>query len=158
MEWRCLIPVCTFAVSSLWIGAEQRAQELRNPFPLLRGRILAAGFTDSELALVYRYAVAVLIPSRIEGFGLPAIEVMSAGGLPLVANVRGLREAGAEAAMRFTPDQPQELIGLLHLLLDPASGFWLLSRLQPRIKARLSRLNPDLIGLSLLAQARRASA
>ena len=59
------------------IGAEQRAQELEIRFPLLRGRILAAGFTDSELALVYRYAVAVLIPSRIEGFGLPAIELCS---------------------------------------------------------------------------------
>ena len=69
--------------------------------------------------------------------------------------VCGGRRGGGNA---FHPDQPQELIGLLHLLLDPASGFWLLSRLQPRIKARLSRLNPDLIGLSLLAQARRASA
>ena len=31
--------------------------------------------------LVYRQALAVVIPSRIEGFGLPAIEVMAAGGL-----------------------------------------------------------------------------
>ena len=34
---------------------------------------------------------------------------MAAGGLPLVADARGLREAGAEAAIRFAPDQPQQL-------------------------------------------------
>ena len=140
------------------IAAEQRAQALESRFPLLRGRILAAGFNDSELAMVYRHALAVLIPSRIEGFGLPAIEVMAAGGLPFVADVRGLREAGAEAAMRFTPDHPKHLIGLLQLLLDPVSRAWLQRRLQPRTQARLARLNPDLIGLSLLAQARRAAA
>ena len=60
-------------------------------FPHLRGRVLAAGFSDSELALAYRQALAVVIPSRIEGFGLPAIEVMAAGGLCLVADARGLR-------------------------------------------------------------------
>ena len=140
------------------VGAEQCAQQLELTFPHLQGRILAAGFTDSELALVFRHALAVLIPSRIEGFGLPAIEVMAAGGLPLVADARGLREAGAEAAMRFAPDQPEQLSCLLQLLVDPLSRTWLNSRLQPRIESRLGRLNPDLIGLSLLAQARRAAA
>ena len=84
------------------IAAKQRAQELELRFPHLRGRVLAAGFSDSELTLVYRQALAVVIPSRIEGFGLPAIEVMASGGLCLVADVRGLREAGAEAALRFS--------------------------------------------------------
>ena len=140
------------------VAAEQRAKELEDCFPDLRGRTLAAGFSDSELALVFRNALAVLIPSRIEGFGLPAIEVMAAGGLPLIADARGLREAGGEAAMRFAPDQPQHLRCLLQLLVDPVSRSWLMSRLQPRIDARLARLNPDLIGLSLLAQARRAVA
>ena len=140
------------------IAAEQHAMALEERFPLLRGRILAAGFNDPELALVYRHALAVLVPSRIEGFGLPTVEVMASGGVPLAADVRGLREAGAEAAIRFDPDQPHELIGLLQLLVDPSSRTWLKSLLQPRVEARLARLHPDLIGLSLLAQARRASA
>ena len=140
------------------VGAEQRSVQLENRFPNLRGRISSVGLNDTELALVYRHALAVLIPSRIEGFGLPAIEVMAAGGLPLVADSRGLRESGAEAAMRFSPDQPQQLIGLLQLLLDPTSRSWLKNRLQPRTEARLTRLNPDLLGLCLLAQVRLASA
>ena len=140
------------------IAAEQRAKEIEDRFPHLRDRILAAGFKDPELAMVYCHALAVLIPSRIEGFGLPAIEVMASGGLPLVADSRGLREAGAEAAIRFDPDCPEQLIGVLQLLSDPASRFWLRGLLQSRVEARLARLNPDLIGLSLLALARRVSA
>ena len=98
------------------IAAEQRAQELELRFPHLRGRVLAAGFSDYELMLVYRQALAVVIPSRIEGFGLPAIEVMASGGLSLVADARGLREAGAEAALRFSARQPGQLSDLLKLV------------------------------------------
>ena len=140
------------------IAAEQRAQELELRFPHLRGRVLAAGFSDSELTLVYRQALAVVIPSRIEGFGLPAIEVMASGGLCLVADVRGLREAGAEAALRFSSRQPRQLSGLLKLVIDPNTRTWLQGNLKPRMRSRLARLNPDLLGLALLAQARRALA
>ena len=140
------------------IAAEQRAQELEMNFPHLRGRVLAAGFSDTELALAYRQALAVVIPSRIEGFGLPAIEVMASGGLCLVADARGLREAGAEAALRFSPRQPEQLRDLLKLVADPLTRVWLQSQVQPRMHSRLARLNPDLIGLALLAQARRALA
>jgi hypothetical protein len=136
------------------IAAEQRASELLQSFPHLRGRVHAAGFTDVELALAYRYALAVVIPSRIEGFGLPAIEVMASGGVPLIADVRGLQEAGAEAAFRFSPDQPLQLSSLLELLIDPIVGPWLRATLRRRAQSRLQRLNPDLIGLALLAQAR----
>ena len=138
------------------IAAEQRAHELELRFPHLRGRVLAAGFSDSELTLVYRQALAVVIPSRIEGFGLPAIEVMASGGLSLVADARGLREAGAEAALRFSLRQPGQLSDLLKLAADPLTRKWLQSQLLPRVRSRLARLNPDLIGLALLAQARRA--
>ena len=140
------------------IAAERRAQELEMNFPHLRGRVLAAGFSDQELALAYRQALAVVIPSRIEGFGLPAIEVMASGGLCLVADARGLREAGAEAALRFSPRQPEQLRDLLKLVADPLTRAWLQSKVQPRMHSRLARLNPDLIGLALLAQARRALA
>ena len=138
------------------IAAEQRAQELEASFPHLRGRILAAGFSDPELALVYSQALAVVIPSRIEGFGLPAIEVMASGGLCLVADARGLREAGGEAALRFSPRQAEQLRDLLKLVADPLTRAWLQSQVQTRMRSRLARLNPDLIGLALLAQARRA--
>ena len=83
------------------IGAQQRSDEFIEHAPALVGRIQPVILSDTELALVYRHALAVLIPSRIEGFGLPAIEVMAAGGTPLIADSRGLREAGAQAALRI---------------------------------------------------------
>jgi glycosyltransferase involved in cell wall biosynthesis len=42
-----------------------------------------SGLTDAELARLYRRAVAVAVPSRMEGYGLPALEAM-AQGTPVV--------------------------------------------------------------------------
>jgi peptidoglycan/LPS O-acetylase OafA/YrhL len=39
-------------------------------------------------------ALAVVLPSHAEGFGLPAVEAMASGAAVLVADSRGLREAG----------------------------------------------------------------
>lgn len=140
------------------IAADQRRQELETHFPALRGRCVAAGFTDLELALAYRHALAVVIPSHAEGFGLPAIEAMASGGTVLLADSRGLREAGAGAAMRFGSRQPLQLAGLLHMLLElmlqPQRGGGLPSHLERRRLQRLEWLHPDLLGLSLLALAR----
>ena len=127
----------------------------RDAFPHLRGRVLAAGFSDAPT--LWHIASSCCCYTRLEGFGLPAIEVMAAGGLCLVADARGLREAGGEAALRFSPRQAEQLRDLLKLVVDPSSRAWLQSRVQSRMRSRLARLNPDLIGLALLAQARRAS-
>ena len=101
--------------------------------------------------------MAVVIPSWIEGFGLPAVEVMASGGLPVVSDSRGLREAASEAALRFVPGCPSQLVDFLLMLLDQQSHDWVLRVLSKRANRRLDRLNPDLLGLSLLAQARLAA-
>ena len=119
------------------IGAEQRSDEFCDYVPALKGRIQPVTLSDMELALVYRHALAVIIPSRIEGFGLPVIEVMASGGTPLIADSRGLREAGAQAALRFSPDKPSQLVGLINLLLDPHNRPWLQGKLVTRQKLRL---------------------
>lgn len=123
-------------------------------YPELDGRIFSAGFTDFELGIAFRFAHAVISPSLIEGFGLPVIEVMAAGGVPLISDVPGLREAGSEAAIRFDPHNPSDLISILQSLLIPEYRFWLLKKLAPRISSRLSRLNKDLFGLALLCNLR----
>ena len=129
------------------VGAKDHISEFEKHSPSLQGRILAVGLSNYELAMVYRKALAVVMPSRIEGFGLPVIEVMAAGGHPLIADSRGLREAGAEAVLRFSPDQPAQLVDWLCLLLDSDSRNWLQSCLEPKVKRRLSRLHPDLLGI-----------
>ncbi len=136
------------------IAAEQRCQELEERFPHLAGRLVSAGFSDFELVLVYSHALAVVIPSLIEGFGLPVVEALAAGGTVLAADSRGLQEAGGEAALRFDPQRPEELACLLEMLMNASSEDILQLTLSRRRQQRLDRLNPDLFGLALLAMAR----
>ena len=136
------------------LAAETHCATLLEQFPHLQGRCLVAGFTDLELALAYRHALAVVLPSRIEGFGLPAIEALASGATVLVADARGLREAGAGACPRVSTSDPTDLAAWLRLLLDNPSRAWLLRHLQRRAQQRLQQLHPDLLGLALLALAR----
>ena len=136
------------------LAAEQHVASFCNKWPDMKFRFHAAGFTDLELLHVYRKALAVVLPSRLEGFGLPVLEAMAAGGRVLIADSRGLREAGGGAAPRFDPDIPQDLAAWLLLLLDHDSAAWFDRRYERRRQRRLQGLNPDLLGLSLLAKAR----
>lgn len=135
-------------------GAEACREELVKAYPDLQGRCISIGFTEPELALAYHHALAVVIPSRIEGFGMPALETFAASGILIAADSRGLREAAAEAGLRISPDQPQQLHSLLKLLSHPSSRQWLQQRLEPRRQQRLQRCSADLLGLTLLAAAR----
>jgi glycosyltransferase involved in cell wall biosynthesis len=139
------------------INASIVCQSLEDSYPLLKGRLFSAGLSDDELHFAYHKALAVVIPSLIEGFGLPVIEAMACRGLVLISDVRGLREAGGPASLRFNPGSPSELINLLAVLLEPGLRDWYLFYLLPKMKSRICSLNPDLLGLSLLAQARLAS-
>jgi alpha-1,3-rhamnosyl/mannosyltransferase len=82
------------------VGPEKEpelAAELRR-----RGADLRGYLASEELADVYRYASALVFPSRYEGFGLPLVEAM-ASGIPVVAaDEPALREVAGDAAL-FAP-------------------------------------------------------
>ena len=59
---------------------------------------------DNDLAKAFRSALCFLFPSRIEGFGLPAIEAMSWGCPVIAANAPCLPEVLGEAALYAGPD------------------------------------------------------
>jgi glycosyltransferase involved in cell wall biosynthesis len=94
------------------------ADGLPAPLVLLAGRGVrrALGFSekvielsplsDDELVLFYAGACAVLVPSRYEGFGLPALEAMACGA-PLLASAAGAHpEVVGDAGMLLPPDNP----------------------------------------------------
>jgi glycosyltransferase involved in cell wall biosynthesis len=54
--------------------------------------------SPERLAALREGALAVLVPSRKEGFGLPVLEAMAAGVAVLASDTPALREVGGEAA------------------------------------------------------------
>lgn len=72
--------------------------------------------TDATLRSLFENALALLIPSWTEGFGLPAMEAMTLG-CPVVASDRGaLPEVCGKAATLIAPDDVQGWHTALHLL------------------------------------------
>ncbi len=58
--------------------------------------------TDAQLVALYRRASALVFPSRYEGFGLPVLEAMRAGGAVICADASSLPEVAGDAALLFT--------------------------------------------------------
>ena len=76
---------------------------------------------DEELAAIMRGAVALLLVSRLEGFGYPAVEAMACG-CPVIGSDRpATREMAANAAWLVDPERPEAIAEALLTLLDDAS-------------------------------------
>ncbi|WP_262622501.1 glycosyltransferase [Agrobacterium pusense] len=73
---------------------------------------------QAELRLLYENAYALLLPSRMEGWGLPVSEALWCGTPALAADVPALREAGGDLARYFDPEKPEELADRLQVLLE----------------------------------------
>lgn len=65
-------------------------------------------FEEVQLARLYARAACVVLPSRIEGFGIAALEAQRAGAPLAVARIAALREVAGESAPSFSPDDPIE--------------------------------------------------
>jgi glycosyltransferase involved in cell wall biosynthesis len=75
--------------------------------------------SDDDLAKLLRGAVCFLFPSRIEGFGLPAVEAMIHGCPVIASNSPCLPEICGEGAMLIDPDSPELWVDAVgHLLHD----------------------------------------
>jgi glycosyltransferase involved in cell wall biosynthesis len=74
--------------------------------------------TDSQLANLYRHAEALVFPSRMEGFGLPAIEALALGCPVVVSDIDVFHELLGDVPLYFDPKSEAELAGHLIRLLD----------------------------------------
>lgn len=70
---------------------------------LPRGVELLHGVDDVTLGQLYREAVAVVLPSLYEGFGLPIVEALSAGTPVLCSDIPVFREVAGDDTTYFDP-------------------------------------------------------
>jgi glycosyltransferase involved in cell wall biosynthesis len=75
---------------------------------------------DVVLAEQYSNAVALLLLSRAEGFGLPALEAMGYGCPVIAASCGSLPEIVGEAGLLVDPDRTEEAVDAVNRVLNPA--------------------------------------
>jgi glycosyltransferase involved in cell wall biosynthesis len=85
----------------------------------VRARVSFTGRVgDAELRALYVGAVAFVLPSRHEGFGLPALEAMALGTPVVCANAASLPEVVGEAALLFPAGDAGGLSEALDRIVD----------------------------------------
>jgi len=80
--------------------------------------VTVPGFVpDTDLICLYGLAQVAVMPSRLEGFGLPLLEAMRCGSPVLGANCSSLPEVIGSEDLLFDPDDAGDLAGKLTLIL-----------------------------------------
>ncbi|OKH55464.1 glycosyl transferase family 1 [Calothrix sp. HK-06] len=81
--------------------------------------------SDEELAIAYSGAVALVYPSKYEGFGLPIVEAMACG-CPVITCANGsIPEVAGEAAIYVDDNNIEELANALCEVQKPSSRNYL---------------------------------
>lgn len=87
----------------------------------LDGRVACTGpIPESDLPSCYRGALAVVVPSLYEGFGLPVVEAMACGTPVLAARAAALPETAGDAALYCDPYDHLDIAANIALLLQCA--------------------------------------
>lgn len=86
-----------------WLAEEIMQKIARSP---VKDRIILTGFVPSQFkSALYQNAQAAVMLSPYEGFGIPALEAMAAGTIPVIANSSSLPEVVGKAGITVHPDQ-----------------------------------------------------
>jgi glycosyltransferase involved in cell wall biosynthesis len=74
--------------------------------------------TLGQLLGLYARAVALVVPSLYEGFGLPVLEAMACGCPVIVSRAASLPEVAGDAALMCDPHDPLSIGGAMRRILD----------------------------------------
>lgn len=107
----------------------------------LTDRVIFTGYLpDEDLAVMLNYATALVLPSLMEGFGLPAVEA-AACGCPVIATTESpLPELLGEGGIYFDPRNQDELTAALGMVAGSSD---LRARLRSAGLAASSKLTWD---------------
>jgi glycosyltransferase involved in cell wall biosynthesis len=103
--------ICSRSV--FWERLNQKIQQKN-----LQKWVKLLGFVDDEnVSKIYSLALALVHPSKMEGFGLTGLEAMSVG-LPVISsNASCLPEVYGDAALYFSPNDSDDLVSCLDTLV-----------------------------------------
>lgn len=82
--------------------------------------VLRVSVSDNELIYLYKNAVGLILPSFMEGFGLPAVEAMTLGCPVIASKIPSLTEVCGQAATYFNPLDSDELREIIIQYLENA--------------------------------------
>ncbi|HEX4114959.1 MAG TPA: glycosyltransferase family 1 protein [Solirubrobacteraceae bacterium] len=77
--------------------------------------------SDEQVEGAYACAEVFVLPSLIEGFGLPVVEAMLRGVPVACSNIPALAEVAGDAALMFDPHRQEEVTAAIARLLDDRS-------------------------------------
>lgn len=103
--------ICSRSIFWERLNKEITQKNLQNWMKLL-------GFVeDTDVSKIYSLALALVHPSKMEGFGLTGLEAMSVG-LPVISsNASCLPEVYGDAAFYFDPNDVDDLVSCLETLI-----------------------------------------
>ena len=92
---------------------------------------------QTDLVRLYENALALIIPSRIEGWGLPAGEALWCGTPALCSTAPVFYEVCGELGLYFDPDDPETLAGQISRLNEDAAY-------REELRRRIAEARPQL--------------
>jgi glycosyltransferase involved in cell wall biosynthesis len=105
--------------------------------PPLKGRVEHLGYVEPDRRRdLYATASMLVLPSHLEGFGLPVLEAMTVG-VPVIVSRRGaLPEVGGDAVVAVEPDDVNGLAAAMRRYVDdPAAAAAAIERGRGRAQA-----------------------
>ena len=86
--------------------------------PAIEGVVRLGAVDDAALKALYCHALALVVPSLYEGFGLPPLEAMACGCPVAVARAAALPEVCGDAALYFDPLSVGDIAAALQRMAD----------------------------------------
>jgi glycosyltransferase involved in cell wall biosynthesis len=104
------------------VTGKNASTEIQQFEPYCHSDMIESHFlSEEQLDWHYRNALAVIYPSKEEGFGLPIIESLARGALPVTCMNSSLPEVGSANAVYVRPDNELELLEVITYLLRSRS-------------------------------------